>query len=447
MHRDEETIAAIATPPGEGGVAIIRISGKDALDIAAKVFSGKVHAFASHTAHYGKFIDNDVVVDSGLVLVMHAPKTYTGETVVELHCHGGSLISRRILECVLKAGARAAQPGEFTYRAFMNGKLDLAQAEAVQTAISAKNQLALSSASQQLDGALSKKIASFQKALVDSAATLEAWVDFPEEGLEFMTMEEIIADLTKVLHEMRALEATFHQGRIIHEGISLCLAGRPNAGKSSLMNALLGYERAIVTPIAGTTRDILQEDLRLGQLHFRLVDTAGIRETEETIEQEGIRRTKKAVDDADVLLLVVDAQKCSDPEEAAFIHSSLSPKTIIAWNKTDLPHPPLPTHGIPISAKTGIGLQQLEKAIENLIFSQGAPSKEELVITSLRHHEALSRACHNLQQLIDGLKTNISPEFLSSDMRACLSELAAIIGTNITEDILTAIFSKFCIGK
>lgn len=446
----EATIAAIATPPGEGGVAIIRISGKDALDIADKVFSGKIHTFVSHTARHGKFLKNGVAIDSGLALVMHAPRTYTGEPIVEFHCHGGSLISRRVLEAVLEAGARAAEPGEFTFRAYMNGKIDLAQAEAVQTTISARNELALSCASRQLEGILSKKIAHFQKSLVDSAATLEAWVDFPEEGLEFMTMEEIIAQLTSLLQEMQLLKATFHNGRFVQEGVTLCLAGRPNAGKSSLMNALLGYERAIVTPIAGTTRDVLQEDLRLGNLHFRLSDTAGIRQTDETIEQEGIRRTKKAMEESDLILLVVDAAQCEKPEELELIHDSLSPKTILAWNKTDLPHPNLPQFpctSVHVSAKTGAGIADLQKAIEKHIWREGPPSKEEVVITNVRHHEAICRASDFLQQLIEGLQRGVSPEFLSSDMRACLQELGTIIGTNITEDILNAIFSKFCIGK
>lgn len=454
VHRPydpQSTIAAIATPPGEGGVAIIRISGTDALEIAAQVFSGKIHSYSSHTAHYGKFLNDGKVIDSGLALVMLAPRSYTGEPTVELHCHGGSLISRRVLEAVLDAGARPAEPGEFTFRAFMHGKLDLAQAEAVQCTISARNELALTAAEKQLEGSLSKKIAGFQKALVDSAATLEAWVDFPEEGLEFMTMDDIIGQLTDVLQQMRSLEATFGHGRFIQEGLSLCLAGRPNAGKSSLMNALLGYDRAIVTPIPGTTRDVLQEDLRLGQLHFRLCDTAGLRETEETVEQEGIRRTKKAMEEADVVLLVVDAQQCQQPEEITLIQSAKPHNSILAWNKVDLPHPPLPSlegwKTVSVSAKMNWGLTALQEAIEQLIWRKGPPSKEEIVITNVRHKEALSGACRYLDQLISGLKSGVSPEFLSADMRACLQELGTIIGTNVTEDILNAIFSKFCIGK
>ncbi len=445
------TIAAIATPPGEGGVAIIRISGSEALTIAARVFSGDIFSFASHTAHYGKFLREKEVIDTGLALVMRAPRSYTGELTVEFHCHGGSLISQRLLDVVIQAGARAAQPGEFTFRAFMNGKIDLAQAEAVQETISARNELALASAGKQLEGLLSKKIRHFQQALVDIAATLEAWVDFPEEGLEFMTMESLLEELHSLVKEMRHLEATFSQGRFIQQGITLCLAGRPNAGKSSLMNALLGYERAIVTPIAGTTRDTLQEDLRLGQLHFRLSDTAGLRETEESIEQEGIRRTKIAMDEADIVLLVIDAQQATETDELSLIEAADPSRTVVAWNKVDLPHTALPViekyATVPVSAKLGWGLTQLQETLQNLIWRQGPPSKEEVLITNIRHKEALSLSCRYLEQLINGLQEGISPEFLSADMRSALKELGTIIGTDITDDILTAIFSKFCIGK
>ncbi len=446
------TIAAIATPPGEGGVAIIRISGIAALDIADRVFSGKIHSYASHTAHYGNFINQKgELIDCGLALVMHAPRSYTGEPTVEFHCHGGSLISRYLLETVIAAGARTAAPGEFTFRAFMNGKLDLAQAEAVQSMISARNELALASAKKQLEGSLSKKILSFKETLVDCAATLEAWVDFPEEDLEFATMDFITLQLTATLQKMVKLEKTFDEGRMICEGLSLCLIGRPNAGKSSLMNALLGYDRAIVTPMPGTTRDLVEEDISLSGLHFRLCDTAGIRETDELIEQEGIRRSRKAMEEADLVLLVIDSQNATQREELALTYETPPCKTILAWNKIDLPHPPLPVFEgytqVSVSAKQGWGLCALQKTIEKLIWQQGAPSKEEIVITNLRHKESLSRACEFLQQVIQGIKQEVSPEFLVADLRACLQELGTIIGTNVTEDILNAIFSKFCVGK
>ncbi len=442
-----DTVAAVATPPGEGGIAVIRISGNEALIVAGKIFSGPVREYASHTVHFGKILNAQrEAVDEVLLVPMLGSRSYTGEDTVEIHCHGGSLITKKVLHTVLAAGARAAYPGEFTFKAYMNGKIDLAQAEAVQTLIGAQNELALHAAENQLQGALSKKIAYFQERLFDTAAILEAWVDFPEEGLEFASLEEIVTALETILDEMTALSNTFDNGKMIHEGLSLCLVGSPNVGKSSLMNALLGKERAIVTPIAGTTRDLLEENLRLGNLHFRLADTAGIRETEEVIEQEGIRRSKKAMQEADLVLLVLDATKgIEDPS----LLETAPEKTITVWNKIDLPHDTLPTfaHTVSVSAKERIGLEDLHRMIEAVIWKKGPPSKQEVVITNLRHRQALTQAIASLSTLIEGLKTGVSPEFLSSDMRKTLVELGTIIGKNITEDILSAIFSKFCIGK
>lgn len=438
------TIAAIATPPGEGGVAIIRISGKEAISIAASIFSGPVASYKSHTCHFGKILDSQEVIDEALIIVMRAPRSYTGEDTVEIQCHGGSLITKRVLEVVLKAGAKAAGPGAFTHQAFMNGKLDLAQAEAVQTFIGAKNELSLKAAREQLSGKLSAHIQGLQKELLDIAAILEAWVDFPEEGLEFATKDEVIGSLESTLQKMHQLEATFHEGKKIQEGIRLCLAGCPNAGKSSLMNALLGQERAIVTHIPGTTRDTLEAEMRLGGLHFHLLDTAGIRDTDELVESEGIRRSKLAMQNADLILWMVDVttpvlEELPPPE-----------KTLLIWNKIDLPHTiPASTfpHQVYISAKMEIGIDALKKRVEELVWQGGVAPKDEIILTHARHKEALSDAAKDLQTLIDGLKTEISPEFLAADMRNCLRRLGSIIGMDITEDILSAIFSKFCVGK
>lgn len=451
-YQPDETIAAIATPPGEGGVAIIRISGKEALDVASRVFSGPVKTYQTHTAHYGKILnDKKEKVDDVLLFVMLGKRSFTGEDTVEIHCHGGGLITKRVLEVVLGAGARAARPGEFSFKAFMNGKIDLAQAEAIQALIGAKNEQALDAAESQLSGSLSKKILSFQKDLTDTAAILEAWVDFPEEGLEFATIEEICSNLRVVAQKMKQLLATFHNGKIIHEGISMCLIGSPNAGKSSLMNALLAKDRAIVSPIPGTTRDVLEDHLRLNGLNFKLMDTAGIRPAEDLIEQEGIRRSKEAMNKADLILLVLDLAKEVGPEEQWLMEQVPQEKTIAIWNKSDLPHREIPQHPFPhavfVSAKTGDGLEDLHRKIDEVIWEKGPPSKEEVLITNLRHKESLEHAHKACQQLIDGLETGISAEFLASDMRHCLMELGSIIGTNITEDILSAIFSKFCIGK
>lgn len=346
-----------------------------------------------------------------------------------------------------EAGARPAQPGEFSLRAYLNGKLDLAQAEAVQELIAAKSDLAMENAERQLQGALSEKITSLQKELTDVAAILEAWVDFPEDGLEFASMGEIIATLESALCRMEKLESTFHDGKILHEGLSLCLLGSPNVGKSSLMNALLGKERAIVTEIAGTTRDLLEEDLRLGDLHFKLIDTAGIRDTEEIVEKEGIRRSQTAMEEADLILLLLDAARPLETKDKELLAAAPKEKTIVVWNKVDLGEPAESISGIKISAKNKQGLEDLKTAIEKLIWKTGPPSKEEVVITKMRHYQALKNSAQCIKAVIEGLKSGISAEFVASDMRASLNELGTIVGTNVTEDILSAIFSKFCLGK
>lgn len=451
-YRPGETIAAIATPLGEGGVAIIRISGKEALQVGEKIFSRSILNFPTHTAHYGSILDaNKQHVDDVLLLPMLGKRSFTGEDTLEIHCHGGSLITRRVLDVVLNAGARAALPGEFTFKAFINGKIDLAQAEAIQELICAKNERALDAAEDQLKGKLSTTISRFQNALTDIAAILEAWVDFPDEGLEFASMEDICAQLDRTRSEMATLQATFHDGRILHDGIALCLAGCPNVGKSSLMNALLDKERAIVSHIAGTTRDIVEDHMRLNGLNFKLIDTAGIRLGAEEIEQEGIRRSHAAIDQADLILLVLDASRPLEQGDHTLLNQLPKNKTIVVWNKIDLHHTPLPDlpfpHTAQLSAKEKTGLNNLHQQIDQVIWNQGPPSREELLITNIRHQEALTHALKALERLLEGLKTGISPEFLSMDMRECLSELGKIIGTNITEDILSAIFSKFCIGK
>lgn len=451
QYKKGSTIAAVATPPGEGAISVIRISGPEAVDVAQKIFSGPVTAYKTHTAHYGQVRNGrGDPIDCVLLLVFRAPRSYTGEETVEIHCHGGSLVTRKVLERILEAGAQPALPGEFTFQAFINGKLDLTQAEAVQQLIASKSEMARQSASLQLEGALSKKIRRFQQELTQSAAILEAWVDFPEEGLEFATMEEIIGALEETCQRMRRLRATFDNGKAIHEGLTLCLLGTPNVGKSSLMNALLGKDRAIVTEIAGTTRDLIEEDLRLSGLSFKLVDTAGVRETKERIEQEGIRRSHSAMKSADLILLLLDASRPLTSNDRELIAAAPQGKTLLIWNKIDLSHPPEDLSRenlICLSAKEGIGLDQLQSAIERMIWKSGPPSKEEVVISSLRHYQALSEAIVFCETVIQGLRRNVSPEFIALDMRACLHHLGSILGTNVSEDILSSIFSQFCLGK
>lgn len=448
---NQDTIAAIATPSGEGAISIIRISGPDAFFITQKFFSKSLENCKSHTAHYGKVLDaSGNVLDCVLLLIMRNPKSYTGEDIVEICCHGGSFITKKVLQRVLECGAKAADPGEFSLRAYLNGKLDLAQAEAVQKLIFAKNELALKQAEQQLEGALSKKILAFQQKLTEVAAILEASVDFPEEGLEFASLDEICSTLEDIVLQMQQLHDTFDHGKMIHSGISLCLYGSPNVGKSSLMNALLGKDRAIVTDIAGTTRDLLEEDLKLGDLHFRLIDTAGIRQTEEIVEKEGIKRSHKKMLDADLVLVILDASREISENDLDILHSLPTQKSLVVWNKIDLKEPkklPINLKSVNISAKEKIGLENLQKSIEELIWTNGPPSKEEVTIQELRHKQALSQAIHSCKLVISGLKNQVSPEFTCSDLRNTLLELGKIIGTNVSEDILSAIFSKFCLGK
>ncbi|MFZ0566040.1 MAG: tRNA uridine-5-carboxymethylaminomethyl(34) synthesis GTPase MnmE [Chlamydiales bacterium] len=448
----QETIAAIATPPGEGGIAIIRISGDRATEVAEKIFSGPVHSYPSHTAHLGQVVDREGGrIDTALLLLMRAPRSYTGEDTVELQCHGGIITSRKVLEAALAAGARPARPGEFTFRAFLNGKLDLAQAEAVQGLIGAKNEMAFEMASKHLEGALSKKIDAFQSTLFRIAAVMEAWVDFPDENLLFMPRQEWIDELEAIKNKMEKLLFTFHDGRRLYHGIELCIAGAPNVGKSSLMNALVDEERSIVTPIAGTTRDLLQQEMTLSGLHFRITDTAGIRQTEEMIEKEGIRRSKQAMKSADLTLFVIDSTKPLEEEENELLKTFLEEETVIVWNKIDLPEHKIGNLSFPyqvhISAKTRLGIEELKQVIEKMVWKGRALSKDEVVITTLRHKEALSEAIKGLDRVVEGLKEEISPEWLAPDLRGALSSLGKIRGTDITEEILSSIFSQFCIGK
>jgi len=452
-HRTYErgqTIAAIATPPGEGGIAVIRISGEEALAVSDKIFSGPIFSFKTHTVHFGKILnETGVFIDEGLAVVMRAPHSYTGEDTVEIHCHGGILITRQVLKAALGSGARVALPGEFTCRAFQNGKIDLTKAEAVQQLIHAKSVLAMQAAENQLQGKLHQIIVSFQSKLTDIAATLEAWVDFPEEGLVLASHEHMCDEMMHIKKRMLFLLETFDEGKKLQTQPSICLLGAPNVGKSSLMNTLLGEERAIVTHVPGTTRDTLEETLLLGHLNCLLIDTAGLRKADNLIEREGIKRSFVAAKNADLLLFLVDV---SHPVfDSELIDTFPQDRTLVVWNKTDLsPAPFLPSFPFPsveISAKTGKGIEQLKKGISRIMWGKGVPSKEQVILTSERHFESLRRATETVEKVIQGLKCQLSPEFLTSDIRSALQELGTIIGLDVTEDILGAIFAKFCVGK
>lgn len=448
MKEQNTTIAAIATPPGEGGVAMIRISGKEAREIASSCFSHDVLTQESHTLKFGTILDEHKnPIDEVLLAVMQAPRSFTGEDVVEIYCHGGSFVSQKILKRILSCGAKAAGPGEFSLRAYLNGKIDLAKAEAIASLIHAKNDLALSAEESQLRGALSLKITKFQESLTEVAAIIEAWVDYPEEGLEFASKEEILQKLQFIALELTNLKATFRDGRILSHGIDLCILGAPNVGKSSLMNALIGYDRAIVTDIAGTTRDVLEEKIQFGSLHFNLIDTAGIRPfTSDIIEKEGMRRSLEKAEKADILLLVLDSSRPLLEEEKELQKSLPEEKTLVVYNKIDL-GAPYTGKGICISAEKGLGLDHLKKAIEEHIFEKGPPSKEAIILTKERHYKAVEEALSALKLVIEGLEGDLSAEFISFDLRQALKHLSSIMGINVTEEILNEIFSKFCVGK
>ena len=447
---EHRTIAGIATPPGDGGVGIIRISGPEAIAIGSKVFSKPLEFLQSRVCHFGKIVSStQETLDEVLLLIMRAPHSFTGEDVVEIQCHGGHLIVRRVLARILEAGALQATAGEFSFKAFMNGKIDLAQAEAIQAMIGAKNGKALDAAMRHLEGGLSKQILSYKQELIDAAAVLEAWVDFPDEGLEFASFDEIVSTLQTIDGKIDQLLSTYHDGKIASEGLHIALVGSPNVGKSSLMNALLKKERAIVSPIAGTTRDLIEDHLMLSGLHVRLTDTAGIRSSTDQIEEEGIRRSKKALEEADLILFLLDASLGLTRQDLDIFPLIPPHKTLVVWNKIDLKEEvcPLSMQTVKASALKSIGIDDLKRAIDQMIWQKGPPSKEEILITNMRHHEALSHASLYVKKAYSGLQTSISPEFITFDVRQALHHLGKIVGSDIQEDILSSIFSKFCVGK
>lgn len=443
---NKDTIAAIATPYAESAIAIIRISGSKAIAIVNQIFSKDISAFKSHTAHYGKIFDeNNSVIDHVLLLFMKGPKSYTGEDTIEIQCHGSTYIAKTILKALTAKGARPAEPGEFTYRAYKNNKIDLVQAEAVQTLISAKNAIATKTAQEQLEGSLSSLISSFQKELFDIAAVLEAWVDFPEEDLAFESFTSILQRIQNVKIKMADLSSTFEEGKKLTEGINICIAGPPNAGKSTLMNFLLQKERAIVSDIAGTTRDTIEEQIYLDGMQLNFIDTAGIRKTEEVIEKIGIEKTKKAMQEADFTIYMTEAGNV--PEKDVLIN--LDPKkTLLVINKIDVLQPETIDfpHCVKISLKKQLGIDSFKEKLKDLL-SAGKIDKEEIILTKFRHKNALDTSISFLDKVYEGLKNNISAEFVTFDMRASLHSLSQIIGTDVTEEILTSIFSKFCLGK
>jgi tRNA modification GTPase len=463
-----DTIAAIATPLGKGGISVIRISGTNALSVAEKVFHGRMQLSTadSHTAHLGKVVGPEGgLIDEVVATVFRGPNSYSGEDSVEISCHGGILVTKRILELILQNGARHADPGEFTKRAFLNGKLDLSQAEAVADIIHARSDVAHRASVHQLEGLLSNRIHQLRSKLIDSIGLLELELDFVEEGIEFVDKREFQQNVSGAIEEIERLLKTFSTGRIYKEGVRVVIAGPPNAGKSSLLNAMLESNRAIVTDIPGTTRDTIEESVSIGGVEFRLIDTAGLRDAEDVVEREGLRRTEEEARNSDIILLVLDAGSPLDIASARSIdkfyidEGKALKKWVLALNKCDLPTIPaaklLKTLNLPqnidcvaVSAKTGSGLEGLESTLTNIVFRNKEPMNETgATITSARHYDALRRAKDHLSLSAESLKQRQSGEFVAVDMRSALDELGEITGEVTTEEILNGIFSKFCIGK
>ena len=458
--RDGDTIAAIATPPGEGGISVIRISGRDSFAVADRVFVGKssLSASPSHTAHFGKIVDGEGnYVDEVVALTFKNPNSYTCEDVVEVSCHGGYIVTQKVLGMILAAGARAAEPGEFTKRAFLNGRLDLSQAEAVGDLIHSKSEAAYRSSLRQLSGELSREIKGVRDELLNLASLLELELDFSEEDVEFANRKSLEGRLTDALTVVDGLLSSYAVGRVYKEGVRVTIAGKPNAGKSSLLNALLREDRAIVSSIPGTTRDTISESVVIDGIVFRLTDTAGLRETADVIERQGVDRAQKEAEQGDILLLVLDLSENYyngiDPLYSKLEHicGAAGIKVIKVWNKLDIHRsgaPRLPDEGrvFYVSALTGEGIEALRKGLLSAVLAADL-GETSVVVTSARHRDALSRAGKSLRYSLETLRSGRSGEFVAMDLRAGLNALGEITGEITTDDILNNIFSKFCIGK
>jgi len=425
MHTDD-TIAAISTPAGQGGIAIVRLSGKDAINIAAKIFRSlrnhKISKSRSHRIMYGHIIDHDVneIVDEVLISVMRAPNTYTKEDIIEINCHGGAVPVRRVLELVMKNGARLADPGEFTQRAFLNGRIDLAQAEAVLDVINSLTVESQKTAVNQLKGQLSGKIEKIRQELIELAALVETYIDFPEEDIEPLSLKDMNKRSLRVRKSLEKLVNSSKYGLILREGLKTAIIGRPNVGKSSLLNALVEKDRAIVTEAPGTTRDVIEEYLNIKGLPLRIMDTAGIRSVEDIAEKEGVRRSLKAIEDADLVLLVIDGSKPLHKSDLELIRKSDNKNRIIVINKSDLSQKikikDIKTDSIKISAKKGTGISRLKNKIVTAALNGNAENNTEAV-TNIRHVNALERTLASLNSFRTEMNNRTSPEFLSVELR------------------------------
>jgi tRNA modification GTPase len=452
----DDTIAAISTPIGEGGIAIIRVSGPSALAVGDCIFhsrDGRVSEFPTHTIHFGTIGRNGELIDQVMLAVLRAPRTYTKEDTIEINCHGGVLTARKILALCLQSGARLAEPGEFTKRAFLNGRLDLTQAEAVMDLIRAKSDRAHTAAVHELEGHLSTKITQAREKLITILAHIEAHIDFPEEDIAPETKETLLCDTEAVLAFLRSLLATAREGRILREGISVAIVGRPNVGKSSLLNALLGSDRSIVTSVPGTTRDTIEEAATISGIPFRFTDTAGIRKTRGAAEQIGVERSRKALDISEIVLLVLDSSRQLNAADRDLAKQIQGKSTLLVLNKIDLPSRlRLPAdlatvERVKISATTGSGLDTLREKLVSLAYSGKVGTTDVDVAINERQNALLQSSEKSLTESIDSFNSKQSLEIVAQQLRRSLNVIGEITGKTATEDVLSKIFSTFCIGK
>jgi tRNA modification GTPase len=461
IGRFGNTIAAIATPIGRGAISVIRVSGEAAILKVASRFKGKINLSSaqSHTAHFGRIVDdNNETVDEVVCTIFRAPKSFTGEDTVEVSCHGGIFVTRRVLECILETGVRLAEPGEFTQRAFLNGKIDLSQAEAVADLIQAQSDKAQKTSLDQLEGVLSKQIHIVREQLVQSLGLLELELDFSEENITLIDKNKAESLFKLAIQELDQLIKTYKYGKVFREGVRVALVGVPNAGKSSLLNALLKEDRAIVTNVPGTTRDFIEEKMIIAGVLFRMIDTAGLRETEDIVEKEGLLRTWKVIKSSDLIVFVHDSTKIIEPEELGFIDMIKKEKhkeLIIANNKIDIQQNQMPLEHISekaqiieTSALNNTGIEFLKDELFKKVLDQPHPeNKESVIITNERHYSAILKTKHCMISALNSLKNGKSEEFIAVDLRAAIESIGEIIGLITTEEILNNIFSKFCIGK
>ncbi len=451
-----ETIAAVATPHGTGGISVIRISGPDSINVADKIFrakSGKsLKKAKSHTIHYGFIYDGEQMLDEVLVSVMLAPNTFTREDTVEINCHGGLVVTEAVLACILKNGAYLAAPGEFTKRAFLNGRLDLSQAEAVIDMINSPSSLALSAAANQLGGALSDEINQIRDTVLEVLAKINANLDYPEEDVEEYETASLLGDLTGVEKKLKSLLLTAGRGRLLRDGIDTVICGKPNVGKSSVLNLLARESRAIVTDIAGTTRDVIEERITLNGFVLNVFDTAGIRETNDKIESLGIDKSREYINKAELVLFVVDGSNKITDEDLDIFETVKDKNVIVLLNKSDLnccnacsAFENIPN--VKLSAKTGFGLDTLTQKIEEK-FKLGAFSAENrAVITNLRHKEAVTHAIASVSRAVSALNAQVPYDLVSIDITDCAAHLGEITGKTVSEEVVDKIFARFCLGK